>query len=179
MKPILRVPLFYGAIAGALGFAILILLYYLNRHPFLFPMFLDSRILLFGIFMFFSLRELRDLHLGGILYFWQGLMASLLFIFIFSLVVAIALSAFMAVVPEFLQSYIALTTAQIKSLPVEVIDRIGKNVVESNLKSLPSTNEFDLVALYTGQSFAIGFFLMIIISVIVRRTPAVEKSNPK
>ena len=178
MKPIVRVPLFYGLIAGALGFAILVLLYYINRHPFLIPVYLDSRIFLFGIFLFFSLRELRDLHFEGILYFWQGLFASFLFIAFFSITVAIALSLFTVIVPDFVESYITLTIAQIKGLPAEVVDRIGKDVVESNLRSLPATNGFDLVELYTGQSFAIGLFLMIIISVIVRRTPAVEKSNP-
>jgi len=178
MKPIVRIPLFYGLIAGALGFAIIVLLYYLNRHPFLIPPYMDSRILLFGIFLFFSLRELRDLHLGGVLYFWQGLIASFIFLAVFSIFVGLGLLIFAAVVPDFVESYVTLTIDQIKSLPAEVVDKIGKNVVESNLKSLPATNGTDMVELYTGQTFMIGFFLMIIMSVIVRRTPAVEKSNP-
>jgi hypothetical protein len=178
MKPLVRLPLIYGAIAGALALFVMILLYYINRHPFLIPVYIDSRIFLFGIFLFFCLRELRDIHFEGILYFWQGLIASFLFLCIFSVVAALGLSLFMAVVPDFVQSYISLTISQIKALPADVIDRIGKEVVARNLLALPATNAFELVKLYTWQSYMIGLFLTIIISVIVRRTPKFEKSNP-
>ena len=171
MKPLLKVPLTNGAIAGALGIALLIALYYLGRHPFLIPVFMDFRILLFGIFLFFTLKELRDLHYSGILYFWQGIIASFLFVVTFAVLASAGIALFTFAVPDFLESYISLTLEQIRNLPKEVVDRIGKDVVESNLKQLPATNVLALANLYLWQSFMIGLFVSIIISVILRRQP--------
>jgi hypothetical protein len=164
-------PLIYGSIAGILGFAFAVLLYYLNRHPFLIPVYLDSRIFLFAVFMFLLLRELREVHYSGILYFWQGLIACFLFVGVFAMMTSVLIVLFGFAIPAFVESYIDLTILQIRSLPVDVIEKIGKDVVASNLKDLPSTNAFDLGTLYLGQSFMIGLFLNIIISVISRRTP--------
>jgi hypothetical protein len=63
----------YGAIAALLGLIFLIILYYIGRHPFLFPIYFDFRILLMGVFIFFAMKEYRDFYKGGILYFWEGI----------------------------------------------------------------------------------------------------------
>jgi hypothetical protein len=154
-----------------IGFAIMIVLYYLGRHPFLIPVFMDYRILLFGIFIFFTLKELRDHHQQGILYFWQGLIASFLFTSAFALITSILIFIFAALVPSFVEDYIALNLEQLKNLPAEIVERIGKEVVERNLAILPSTNAFELAKLYLWQCFVIGLFISIILSVILRRQP--------
>ena len=83
MRPIFRIPLRYGAIAGALGAILLIGLFYMGKHPFLIEIYLDFRIFIFGVFIFFTLKELRDYVYGGILYFWQGIIASFIFTVVF------------------------------------------------------------------------------------------------
>jgi hypothetical protein len=171
MKPLLKVPVIYGAIAGILGFFIIVILYYLGYHPFGIPVHLDFRIFLFGIFIFFSLKEVRDIHNGGVLYFWEGSIASFLFVLAFGIISSILIAIFTVSVPEFLDSYIRLKIDFLKNLPVDVIDKIGKDVVESNLKSLPATNAFDLITLYFWQSLMIGAFISIILSVILRKQP--------
>jgi hypothetical protein len=171
MKPGIRLPVIYGSIAAVLTFSFLVLLYYLNRHPFLIPAYLDSRIFVFAVFMFLLLREIREAHYGGILYFWQGITACFLFIVVFALITSLAIVLLAMIVPSFVKSYIDLTISQIQSLPTDVIEKIGKDVVQSNLNTIPSTTAFELGTLYFGQSFMIGLFLTIIISVISRRTP--------
>src|SRR5688500_20209687 len=79
MSPVVKVPLKYGVLAGIIASGLLTALYYLDRHPFLIPVYLDFRIILFGIFIFFVLREIRVYHQGGFLYFFQGIVASFLF----------------------------------------------------------------------------------------------------
>lgn len=171
MKPIIKVPLTNGAIAGVLGSFFLIGLYYIGRHPFLIPVYVDSRIFLFGFFIFFTLKELRDYHHGGSLYFWEGLIASFFFVISFSIISCIFIAGFGLWIPEFLSSYISLTLGALKNLPAQTIEKIGKQVYERNLMLLPSTNAFDLVILYFWQSLVIGTFISIILSVIVRRQP--------
>jgi hypothetical protein len=171
MKPIFRIPLLNGLIAGGLGTLFVIGLYYLNRHPLLIPVYLDFRIFLIGVFIFFTLKELRDVYYGGIFYFWQGTIASFIFISSFTMVASFGIFVFGNLVPDFLSSYIKLEIDLIRHLPAEVTERIGKDVVERNLKLLPATNVSDLAVLYLSQSYLIGLPLSIILSVILRRQP--------
>ena len=171
MPPIIRVPLKYGLIAGILGTVLVLLFYYLVQHPFLIPVFLDFRIFIFGIFIFFTLKEIRDFHYGGILYFWQGLLSSLMFTFVFGLLSSACIAFFIAIEPHFLESYITLSIEQLRALPPDIVERIGKEVYERNLELLPATNGLDLAFLYFTQSFLISFFISIILSVILRSQP--------
>lgn len=171
MKPLLQVPLKYGSIAGLLGAILVVGLYYLGRHPFLIPVFIDFRIFLFVVFIFFTLKELRDYYYDGILYFWQGILASFFFTLTFTLIASTGIGVFITIAPDFLKAYITLSLEQLKTLPAEVIDKIGKDVYERNLMLLPTTNAFDLALLYFTQSFMISFFISIILSVILRRQP--------
>jgi len=171
MKTLVKVSLRYGVLAGLIGFALLAGLYYLGRHPFLIPVFMDFRIILFGVFIFFTLREVRDYYQQGILYFWQGIFGSFLFTIAYAVISCLALVGFMSVVPAFLTDYIELTFQQLKSLPPEVIESIGKEVYSHNLETLPATTALDLGKLYFLQSLIISLFLSIILSVILRRQP--------
>jgi hypothetical protein len=171
MKPLFKIPLLNGLIAGVVGAILVIGLYYLGKHPLLFPVYMDFRIFLFGIFIFFTLKELRESYFDGILYFWQGMIAAFVFVAVFAMVASTAIVVFAYAVPQFLQSYIDINVGLISNLPPEVVERIGKSVVESNLKLLPSTDVKQLGALYFWQSFMIGLFLSIILSVILRRQP--------
>lgn len=171
ITPLIRVCVRYAFIAGVLGIALLVILYYIGKHPFLIPVYTDFRIILFGIFIFFSLKEYRDIQRGGLLYFWEGMIGSLVFVIAFAGIAALAIVAFAAIEENFVASYVRLTIEQIRSLPAEVMEKIGKEVVERNIEKLPDTTAFELSKLYVFQSFVIGFFISIIISVILRRQP--------
>jgi hypothetical protein len=171
MKPLVKVPVTNGVIAGVLGGGLNILMYYIGKHPFLFPVYADYRILLFGIFIFFTLKEFRDGHQEGILYFWQALLLCFIFVLSFGITASSIQLTFGYAVPEFVQDYINLTIEQLKGLPKDVIERIGKDVYDRNLQQLPATNAFDLSLLYLMQCYIIGFFISIILSVLLRRQP--------
>lgn len=171
MSPLIKVPVRFGLIAGLLGLVLVITLYYLILHPFVVPIYMDFRIFIFGIFIFFTLKELRDWHYGGILYFWQGLISAFLFTLVFAATASIGLLIFISLVPEFLQTYISLTVEQLKQLPADVVEKIGKDVYDRNLALLPATNAIDLASLYFMQSLLISLFISIILSVILRRQP--------
>lgn len=171
MKTLLKVSVRYGTGAGILASILLAVLYYLGPHPLLTSPFLDFRILLFGIFIFFTLKEVRDYYQTGVLYFWQAMLGGLTVIFIATTITSFFLLLFGRWEKEFLDSYITQITAYVKSFPKEDIERIGKEIYERNLKALPATNILDLAQTYFAQGLIIGFFVNIILSVILRRQP--------
>lgn len=161
----------YGLVSGVLGFIILLILFYTDHHPFLIPVFLDYRIIMFSIVFVFALREVRDYYQDGILHFWQGMMSSLLMTLSFTLVACSALYTFALAVPEFVTTYINLSFVQVKAFSADDIDRIGREVYEEGVKSLQEADAAFLASRYFVQSMIISFFISIIISVILRRQP--------
>jgi hypothetical protein len=165
----------YGALAGALAITLLMATYYLmGRHPLMVSPFTDFRILLLGVFIFFTLREFREVHQAGALYFWQGMIGSFIMVMVAGTIASLLLLAFCSFESSFIPSYVKAMTAYLKSFPVEDIERIGKEVYASNLEQLPATNAKQIASLYFVQSLMIGFFVSIILSVILRKQPKPE-----
>jgi hypothetical protein len=171
LRSLASIALRWGAIASVLAVSLIIAMYYLGRHPLMVAPFLDFRIILYGIFIFFSLREFRDYQQQGVLYFWQGMAGSFLLVVVAGTLSAIFFWIFGTLETDFVPSYVKQMTAYLQNFPQEDIDRIGKEVYESNLKSLPTTNMAQLASLYLAQSVVIGLFVSIIMSVILRKQP--------
>ncbi len=171
IPPLVRVPKFYGFIGGVLGFVLLIILYYIDRHPFLIFYLFDFRIPLFGIFIYFILKELRDYYFGGLLFFWQGMIAGSLFGLTYAVVTGLLIWIFAINVPDFVIQYVELATNQLRSAPKEMIERVGKDTVDRAIAALPLTKASDLAFDYFIKCVPFGFFISIILSVILRRQP--------
>ena len=171
MRPVIKVPLTFGSIGGVIGAMVTIGLYYLGRHPFLIDYYADYRVFLFAIFIFFVLKDIRDGKQNGVLYFWQGLVASLTFLTSFAIVASVLIALFAYAVPQFVSDYIKQSLEVLRNLPEDVIKGIGKEVYERNLSVVPSTNYLDLAILYFAQCYMIGILISIILSVILRRNP--------
>lgn len=170
-SPLLSIAIRNGAIAGVLAIALLVAMYYLGRHPLMIAPFLDFRILLFGIFIFFTLKEFRESHQGGILHFPQGMIGSFIMVMIAATMASALLWGFTAIEPDFLADYVKGMTEYLKTFPESDIDRIGKEAYQRNLESLPATNGKQIASSYFVQSMIIGFFVSIIMSVILRKQP--------
>jgi hypothetical protein len=170
-RQLLKISARYGGAGGVLAFVLLLIMYYLGRNPLLTSPFLDFRILLFGIFVFFTLKEFREYYQNGVLYFWQAMAGGLTVVLVATTITSGLLWLFGTLEKDFVVSYIDQLTAYLKSFPQEDIDRIGKEVYDRNINALPTTNVIDLVQIYFMQGIVIGFFVTIIISVVVRRQP--------
>jgi hypothetical protein len=171
-SPLISIGIRYGVIAGVLCSALLMATFYLmDRHPLMVSPFFDYRILLFGVFIFFSLKEFRDYHQQGELYFSQGMVCSFFFVMVAATVSSLLLWVFCAFESTFIPTYVAAVTEYLKTFPPEDIERIGKDVFESNLNSLSATNGKQIAGKYFIQSIMIGFFVSIILSVILRKEP--------
>jgi hypothetical protein len=169
--PLVSVSLRNGTIAGLLGFFILLALYFMGKHPFLFMIFFDFRIFLFAIFMTLTLKEIRDNYQDGIIFFWQGMIANFLFTILFACITSVLILIWCGIFPAFLSDYLTTAVEQMKAMPAEAIGRIGKIEYQRNLEYISATNSYILAKHYFWQSFVISFFISIIISVILRRQP--------
>lgn len=171
IPPLVRIPLKYGILGGVLSVAFFISFYYFGKHPFLIPPFLDIRVLLIAILLFFALREVREFFFQGILYFWQGMAGCLVYLVTMAAIGHLGILGFGNFDPNFRDMFVQQGMAQIKSLPPDSIAQIGKQAVDEVLATLPTTTLSQMAFKYTGQTFSIGFFITIIISVILRRQP--------
>src|SRR5690606_29050735 len=161
----------YGAIAAVLSIALNIAMFYMNRHPVMIAPFLDFRVFLYAIFIFFSLKEYRDFHNEGALHFFQGMFGSFVLVATAGVLGSILYRIFGALETNFIPEYIRLMTEYLKSAPEDEVARVGKETIERNLQALPSTNMGQIATLYLVQSFGIGLFVSIIMSVILRKQP--------
>lgn len=171
LPPLVAVSLRYGLIAGVAGFVFLIALYFMGWHPFLVPVFFDFRIVLFCVFIVFCLRELREYYFGGLLFFWQGMIASFLLTFVFATIVSVSMLLFTYWKPEFVTSFINLALDQVKTYTEQDIAQMGKETYEAGITSLKQADGAFMARRYFFQSFILSFFISIIISVILRRQP--------
>ena len=171
LTPLVPISIRYGSIAAALSVSLMIVMYYLGRHPLMVAPFMDFRIFLYGIFIFFSLKEYREYHQEGVLYFWQGMIGSFILVATAAILGAFLIWIFGKWETNFIPSYITAMTDYLKGFPEADIKRIGKDAFERNLAELPSTNIQQIASLYIVQSFGIGLFVSIILSVILRKQP--------
>jgi hypothetical protein len=174
ISPLVSIGVRNGVIAGVVCIALLIPMYYMGRHPLLVSPILDFRIILLGVFIFFSLREFREVHQDGILHLWQGMIGSFVMVFICATVASMLLLAFCEVEPTFIPSYIKAATEYFQGFPKEEIEQFGKDVFDRNLEILQSTNAKQIASTYFAKSIMIGLFVSIILSVILRKQPKPE-----
>ncbi len=170
-SPLFTIAVRYGAIAAVLSIALNIAMFYMNRHPVMISPYLDFRVFLYGIFIFFSLKEYRDFHNEGALHFFQGMFGSFVLVATAGVLGSILYRIFGALETNFIPEYVRLMTEYLKGWPEEDIARVGKETFERNLQSLPSTNMGQIATMYLVQSFGIGLFVSIIMSVILRKQP--------
>ncbi len=170
-NPLIKVPFRYGLLGGVIGSIVIVVLYFIGRHPFLLPVIFDFRIILFAVFIFFSLREVRDYYLQGVLFFWQGMVCSYIVIITSALLGSLFTWAFASWNSQFLPSYIEKLHQQMLSYKEQIISSVGTDAYNQQMTKLPLTSPLALAGDYLLKSMIIGLFLAIIMSVILRKQP--------
>lgn len=170
-SPLVKVAFRYGVIGAFLCMGFVCTLYYLDRHPFLINPFVDPRVPVFAVMLFFGLKEVREYYLGGTLYFWQGMIGSFLFTLVCASLCWLMLIAFATVEPGFVQRFVTQAIEQTKAFSAEDIDRIGRGTYEQTIQELEKADRYFMASRYFFQSFILSFFISLIISVVLRRQP--------
>jgi hypothetical protein len=173
-NPLIKVPLRWGLIGAPIGLLANLALYWMGKHPALVLPFFDFRIVLFAVFIFLTVKEIRDYSEDGTLYFWQGMIASFVMVTVYAVVVSGALYIFMKLQPSYVTDFVKTGTEQLKNFPPEDIKRIGQEVYDQQLAMMKTITDGFLAWRYFMQCFGISIFISIIISVILRRTPKTQ-----
>jgi len=171
-NPILRVSMRYGIMGAVLSEVLFIILYYSGMHPFLIPAMLDFRLLVFPIILIFGIREFRVNIRGGYLHFWEGMSIGLLEVLIFSVFMMIFVLIFGGVIEkDFVQEYVSGLQEQLIAGKEKFSGSVGEETFSKTLEILPSTTVFHLALDYFLKSWPLGLFLIIIITLILRKKP--------
>ncbi len=169
-NPILTISFRYGILAAFLSIVLFSILYFLGRNPLLIPSFLDFRLLLFPIFLVFSIRDFKENRNKGILHFWQGFSIGMLIVLIVAIVMGLYIYLLGSVIdPHFTFKYVHTTIQNILKLKEKIIAQIGQDQYNKTMQLLPTTTLFDLALDYFIKSFPLGIFLTILISLVLRR----------
>jgi hypothetical protein len=169
--PLVSVSLRSGVAAGLLTIALMLGLFYMNRHPLMMAPYFDFRAILFGVFIFFAQKEFRDYFQGGVMYFWQGMIIALITFTIANIISSVGMQIFGLLEKSFVTSYVEQMRAYLLTFPDQEVKRIGKEVFDSNFQQLSSTNVFDLTISFFVKGTVIGLFISVIISIILRKQP--------
>ena len=168
-QPLFKIPFRYGLIGGVIGCVVISSLYYMGRHPFLLPVIFDFRIVMFAIFIFLSLKEVRDYYQQGTLFFWQGMIGSYVFIGTSAIIGSVFTWCLATWNANFLPSYVSKLKDQMEIFRKQIEESVGAEAYQQQLAKLPGTSALDLAGDYFLKSLIIGLFLTIIISVILRK----------
>jgi len=162
----------YGTISGLLVMIFVVSLFYMDKHPFLINPFLDPRIVVLGFMLFFGLKELRDYYQAGSLYFAQGMVTSFLITVICAALSWAGILGFASVEEKFVSTFVTQATEQTRSFAAADIERIGKETFEKSLDELQKADKYFMAGRYFFQTFILSFFVSLIITITLRRTPA-------
>ena len=174
IKPLLSIAFKYALAGSLLGIALILVLFYTNNHPLLIPIAYDYRILLFGVFIYFSIREFKTYHNSGELHFWQGLIIGVFFYLTVGIIVGVAIAIFAHAVPSFLQEYVQVNVHGLETnealLTTEGSVTMTKEEFNRQIDLTKATKPATLAIDYFIKSCIIGFFLSILLAVILRTT---------
>ncbi|MEM7108822.1 MAG: DUF4199 domain-containing protein [Bacteroidota bacterium] len=174
IKPLFKVAFKYAITASVLGIGLFLLLFYTGRHPLLIPILYDFRILLFGVFIYFSIREFKTYHNAGELHFWQGLLIGIFFYVLVGAVVGCVIGLFATLQPEFLSEYVQSNVLGLEMNKDQLTADGPVNMTEAEfnrqLELIKATGPATLGVDYFIKSCIIGFFISILLGVILRKT---------
>ena len=169
-KNLIQIAIKFGLIGAVMNILALVVLFYIGKHPLLLNPLLDARWPLFGLFIFFSIKMLRDEN-EGILHFWEGLSLGFLVYLIMAQMAAAFIAVFGAIEStQFLSTYIAVEMEQINANKEALIqNNIDEKTLTDALKILPDTTANNLAFDYFLKSMPIGLILTLLLSVLMRR----------
>lgn len=174
MKPLFSVPIKFGLIGSILAMIVIIALYYSGTHPLLIPIFFDYRIVLFVIFILLGLKEFKDYRNGGFLQFWQGMIIGIGIYLIIGLLVGVFVVVYSNIDVDFHSQYIEGTIKGLELDKEQLVNTgsitISEEEFQNQVEMLKNSKPYVLGIDYFIKSSVLGFFLTILLSVILRKT---------
>ncbi len=167
---LLQAAIKFGLIGAVMNIIALLVLFYIGKHPLLLNPLLDARWPLYGVFIFFAAKFLKEGN-RGFLHFWEGLAVGFLVYLIMAQMVAAFIAVFGSIEStRFLADYIRIAMEQISTNREALIaHNINEKTLTDALEILPTTTANNLAFDYFLKSMPIGLILTLLISTLMRR----------
>jgi hypothetical protein len=167
-KPLAIVSLKYGLAGGVFSILVFVILWLIGKNPLVTNRIYDF--LLIPLFVFFSVKEFRDVRNGGVLHFWQGIAVGVFTFVTMALVSALFIWLFLEFANSgLLQNYIDTRIGMINENKEALIDKLGESTVVQTLNDLPHTSAFKLGEDDFLKKIFIGSFFTAIIALVLRK----------
>jgi len=173
-KPLLAVPIKYGLVASIFNIILLVIFFQMGRHPLLIPIYFDSRIIIFLIFIYFAIRDYRENHNGGYLHLWEGMILGIITYVIVGIVGAFFIKIYGSINPEFLSGYISDTVQGMEANKEELVNgsqkvKMTQEEYDGYVEIVKNTTISNLAVDYFIKTLIIGFLIPMIYSVFFRK----------
>lgn len=173
---LVALPIKYGLVGGVAVLTLFLVLYFLQKNPLLVTNMVEifayviTLALIMGLFIFFALKEFRDVHNNGEFHFWQGMTGGMICYLVISSVSALFIFVMTVIIdPDLTTNYIEGRIELMEEKKIEMVERIGEErfqeVKTDILETSPSRLVWDD---FLKKSF-LGLFLTIVISIILRK----------
>jgi len=154
-----------GGFLLVLGF---LLLYFLGTEP-------VGMVLIFGyvatpLFVFAGIKQFRDKHNGGELYFSQGMSVGFFVYTLMALISAFFIWVFMVFQPEVFEVFKASNIALLEQKRALLTEQLGEQSFEETYVNIQAMSVFDVALNDFLRKIIPGLFFTIIISIILKRT---------
>lgn len=164
-----KVPLKYGVAGGAIAIVLFLTLYFSEGSPLANIRIFDF--ILIPLFIFFTLKELRDYKYGGKMFYWQGMTAGFVCYLLIALISGIFIWIFLEAIDPTLflvhkQENIAILTSD----SAKWIEQLGQADYDKTLANLQTVTPFSLAADDFLKKLLIGLLMTSFIAIFFKRT---------
>jgi hypothetical protein len=164
-----KVPLKYGFAGGAISIVLFLTLYFSEGEPLSNIRIFDF--ILIPLFVFFTIKELRDYKYNGKLLYWQGMTAGFVCYLLIALISAFTIWIFLDIVDPALfvahkQENIAILTNE----SAKWIEQLGQADYKKTLADLHTVTPFSLAADDFLKKILTGLLLTTVIAIVLKRT---------
>ncbi len=173
-KSLIQVPFRYGVYGSIVNALFIFLLYSTGRHPILIPPFLDSRILVFLVFIYFVIRDYKENYNSGFLHTWEGILLGIQTYMWIGLLGSVFVYTLGRIHPAFVSDYITNAILGMETAKEELMNgpQAVKMTVEEyqrHLNALKQTTAANLAVDYFLKSLLIGFFIPLVYAALFRK----------
>jgi len=170
----LKTSLKFGAVGGCLVSIFFLVIYFFDKNPLIAFREFYFGMLLLPMFIFFSIKEVRDYKNSGRLRFWQGLIVGFLTYVSMAFVFIFFVQFFVYYIDnQLMEDYIEDGVNLVQSMQEEITSRVGESEYKRILKEMKEVSLFASLKDFSEKvliSFSvIGLFLTILISVFLRK----------
>lgn len=157
----------YGLMGSAVLLIIFFIYYFTGSNPLIEMDFLDVFVL--PVFLFFGVKEYRDVVNNKVLAFWQGMSVGFIIYGTIAILVPLITWVVLALDSSIAADYIADLLQSLAENKETLIEKLGQEKYEKTVSDAGSTTNYYLVLDILLKKLATGFLLTSVISVVMKR----------